>query len=658
MKIFSANTYAVKSDCGLNSFNHLFTLLLASVAMLALVTSVLAQHAVRDDFPNGKGRGELFEHFTQTEWDASNFATPEAMNAWRDWRFGMFIHFGITAKAQKDLSWGSIGQRYAPDAPSIMANGQKRTEEWTTWPANMKLEKFNAKEWVEIAKRAGFKYIVVGTKHHEGFHMWDTAFSDFKITKTPFGRDYLKELTDACHAAGMPIGFYFAQREWYHPDYQPVDLNKVKMNGVHWKLNSGETSPLGPLHPKYQEYLRNVVRELCTKYGKIDIWWWDAVSWDGMFTKEMWDSENLTRMIRELQPGIVINNRASLPGDFDTPECRLGDYQDWRGWETTIPLSDAWCYTGRPAHSFDQVMRLLVGAACGDGNLLLSWGPHWDGAFDEGQKQRLFEIGDWLKENGYSIYGTRGGPWKPAIWGGSTRRGNTVYIHLFTRPVGALVLPVIPGRQVVSAKMLVSGEPVSFEQNDTQLTLSISRKKAIKGDLVLALTMNASLDGLPALSLGDVDCAFATDPATYGSVVSWKAKVKASSTSPWMPVDGGASLVAEKQPNLFAIHTGEEAAPFVDIDLGKSVKVTGLFIRNAESSPQRMATLRASISSDGKQWTEVWQAEKAAKRWEVPITEYVSGAQIPGRLARFIRLQTHPAKPDCLLLKQVEVWGK
>jgi len=488
----------------MNTLNYQFAVSLAGAALLALVAPALAQHAVRNDFPNGKARGELFEHFSQAEWDASNFATPEAMNAWRDRRFGMFIHFGITAKAQKDLSWGSIGQRYAPDAPSIMANGRKRTEEWTTWPADMKLEKFNAKEWVEIAKRAGFKYIVATTKHHEGFHMWDTAFSDFKVTKTAFGRNYLKELTDACHAAGMPIGFYFAQREWYHPDYQPVDLNKVKMNGVHWKLNPGETSPLGPLHAKYLEYLRNAVRELCTKYGKIDIWWWDAVSWDGMFTKEMWDSENLTRMIRELQPGIVINNRASLPGDFDTPECRLGDYQDWRGWETTIPLSDAWCYTGRPAHPFDQVMHLLAGAACGDGNLLLSWGPHWDGAFDEGQKQRLFEIGDWLKQNGECIYATRGGPWKPATWGGSTRRGNTAYIHLFTRPVGTLVLPAIPGRQAVAAKMLVSGEPVSFKQNSKQLTLSIPGKDAIKGDLVVALTMNASLDALPSVSLGDV----------------------------------------------------------------------------------------------------------------------------------------------------------
>ena len=635
---------------------------LAAFVVFSLSVSAFAQSAVRDEFPTGKNRGVRFEHFTQAQWESSNYASPEVMKQWQGLRYGMFVHFGITSKAEKDLSWGSISPRYAPDSPGIMANGQKRTEAWTTWPKDMTLEKFNAKEWVEIARRAGFRYIVVTTKHHEGFHMWDTAFSDFKITNTPFGRDYIKELVDACHEAKMPVGFYFAQREWYHPDYQPVDLNKVSVNGNSWTLKPGETSPLGPRHAKYLEYMKNAVRELCTKYGKIDIWWWDAVTWDGMFTKEMWDSENVTRMIRELQPGIVINNRASLPGDFDTPEGHLGAFQDWRPWESCIPLSDDWCYTGKPAHSFEHVLHLVVGAACGNGNLLLSWGPRWSGAYDEAQKQRLFEIGDWLKANGDSIYGTRGGPWKPAAWGGSTRNSRTAYVHLFSRPAaGHLIRPAIPGRQVVAAKLLVGGEPVPFKQDTMRLTLTIPGQDAIHGDLVVALTMDDTLDGLPSISAEPPGgCSFATDPSTYGTVVSRGAKVKASSTSQWMPADGGATLVAEKQPNSFAFHTADEAAPFVEIDLGKEVKVTGLFIRNAapENAANRMATLCACVSVDGTTWTEVWKAAKSEASWEFPVTTLVSGAQIPGRPARFIRLQTHPAAPAPLLLKQVEVYGK
>jgi alpha-L-fucosidase len=494
--------------------------LLLIVSVFEVSTTVFSQSSVRDEFPTGNQRGILFEHFTKEQWDSSNFATPEVMKVWQDRRYGMFIHFGITSKANKDLSWGSINQRYAPDSPSIMANGQKRTEEWTNWPKDMKLEKFNAKEWVEIAKRAGFKYIVVTTKHHEGFHMWDTEFSEFKITNTPFGRDYIKELVDACHKANMPIGFYFAQREWYHPNYQPVDLSKVKMDGVNWTLNSDQTNPIGPLHEKYLEYMENAIRELCTKYGKIDIWWWDAVSWNGMFTKEMWNSEKMTRMIRKLQPGIVINNRASIPGDYDTPEGHLGSFQDWRPWESCIPLSEGWCYTGQPAHSFEHLLRLLVGAAGGNGNLLSSWGPHWDGSFDEDQKQRLYEIGDWLNKNGESIYGTRGGPWKPDTQGCSTHKGKTAYLHLFHRPDGLLVLPSIPNRRVVAAKMLVGGKPVLFKQTADFITLTIPGKDKIKGDLVVALTMNESLDGLPSISPDAVGASFATDPSTFERVCS------------------------------------------------------------------------------------------------------------------------------------------
>lgn len=634
--------------------------LFAGVALLGIASPLSAQHAVRDEFPNGKDRGVRNEYFTKAEWESSNYATAETMKAWQDLRYGMFIHFGITSKAERDLSWGSIPQRYAPDTPSILANGEKRTEEWTTWPEDMKLEKFNAREWVALARRAGFKYIVVCTKHHEGFHMWDTAFSDFKITNTPFGRDYIKELVDACHQAEMPVGFYFAQREWYHPDYQPVDLSKVKQNGNKWTLNAGETSPLGPRHAKYLEYMKNAVRELCTKYGKIDIWWWDAVTWDGMFTKEMWDSENVTRMIRELQPGIAINNRASLPGDFDTPEGHLGAFQDWRPWESCIPLSDAWCYTGSPAHSFDHVLHLVVGAACGNGNLLLSWGPKWDGSYDEAQTQRLMEIGGWLKLNGESIYGTRGGPWKPAPWGGSTRKGKTAYIHLFQRPATDLVLPAIPGRKVVSAKLLAGGEPVAFKQSAQQLVITIPPQAAIKGDLVIALTMDDSLDGLPSIAADSDACSFAIDSATYGSVVSRRARVTASSTSQWMPADGGAALVAANQPASFAFHTAPEPAPHVDIDLGKAAKVTGVFIRNAnpENAANRMATLSASVSLDGKEWNEIWKAAGSAKSWQFPVTSFVSGAQIPGREVRYLRLQTHPATPEPLLLKLVEVYGK
>jgi alpha-L-fucosidase len=335
------------------------------------------------------------------DWDASNFAAEKDLQWFRDAKYGMFIHFGLSTHNNADLSWGVCQTRKPPDTGS----GPVADAVWQGWPRDFQFEKFDATEWVAIAQQAGFKYLVAIAKHHDGFHLWDTAFSDFDVMNTPFKRDYLKELADACHAADMPFGIYYSQRDWVHPDYMPVDPAKVDLEGNHWTLKPGETSPLGDRQKAYNEYQFNVCRELCTKYGKVDIFWWDAAWWGGMFTAEMWDAERLTRMVRELQPGILMNNRCSVPGDFDTPEQRLGFFQDWRPWESCICLTHSWSYSGTPPKPRDQILRMLVSNACCDGNLLLSWGPHWDGGFDPAEKSRLMEVGAWLKDNGRAIYG-------------------------------------------------------------------------------------------------------------------------------------------------------------------------------------------------------------------------------------------------------------
>jgi alpha-L-fucosidase len=379
-----------------------------------------------------------------------------------------------------------------------MSNGTVPTNKWTTWAKDLRLEKFNAAEWVALAQKCGYRYIVVTTKHHEGFHMWDTEFSDFKVTNTPFGRDYLKELTDACHAAKMPIGFYYSQRDFYHPDYQPVDHAKAETVGQYWwKLKPGETSPLGPRHKDYIEYQFKVCRELCTKYGRIDFWWWDAVSLGGMFTAEMWDAEKLTRLVRELQPHIVMNNRCSVPGDFDTPEQRLGTYQDWRAWETCMPIQadGGWAFTGAPVKPLAKRIHILVNNACGDGNTLMSWGPHWDGAFDDDQIKAQLEMADWLKRNGTSVYGTRGGPWKTGAWGGSTRRDNKAWLHVTKWAGETLRLPPLPERAVQSARLL-GGESVAFEQSGGTLTITVPQARQDSTDTIIELTFDKPVVGL------------------------------------------------------------------------------------------------------------------------------------------------------------------
>src|ERR1700729_2134218 len=369
--------------------------IIAALALMALIApdgagqwSVLKGdvRALREKPPN-----LLFQGFTPEEGDASNFASPDRIDWFRSLRFGVLIQAGL-ARGQ-EISWGVCHTRKLPDT----GNGPIPDEVWQSWPREMHLEKFNAKRWVADAKAAGMRYFVAQAKHHDGFHLWDTALSDFKITNTPFGRDQLKEIADACHQADMPFGIYFAQREWYRPDYCPVDPR---------------TGKPGPTHAKYLDYLFKAVRELCTNYGKVDIFWFDAAWWGGMFNADMWDAERLTRMIRVLQPGILINNRAGLPGDFDTPEQRIGMFQNDRAWESVAPLGlTTWAWSTGGTKSKGQLVRELVSCAIGDGNLMLGVGAHWDGEMDPAQVARLKELGDWLNVHCANIYGTRGGPW-------------------------------------------------------------------------------------------------------------------------------------------------------------------------------------------------------------------------------------------------------
>jgi alpha-L-fucosidase len=621
-------------------------IILAGLLAGTILTNASAQWSHKEGDPMPHPPGALVQPFTKAEWDASNFAPTKDLQWFRAAKYGMFIHFGLSTHNKADLSWGVCQTRKAPDT----GKGPVPDSVWQSWPKEFQFEKFDAKEWVAIAKAAGFKYIVAIAKHHDGFHLWDTAFSEFKVTNTPFKRDYLKELADACQAAGMPFGIYYAQREWYHPNYMPVDPTKVNLNGNHWTLKPGETSPMGERHKKYIEYNNNVCRELCTKYGKVDIFWFDAAWWGGMFTAEMWDSEKLTRSIRELQPGILLNNRASVPGDFDTPEQRLGFYQDWRPWESCMCLTDSWSYSGTPAKPRDQIIRMLVNNACCDGNLLLSWGPHWDGAFDPAEKNRLLEVGEWLKDNGRAIYGTRGGPWKWAEWGGSTRHDKTVWLHVVN--ADTLRLPALPGRTVVSAQLL-TGTKVEWKQTGSMLTVTVPKATPVT---IVELTFDMSVDDLPAMSGGEVS-AF-NDPVTYGRIISRQATVKASSVS----AGSLQALVAEKPAADFAIHTAEEANPWIEMDLGREVSVTGVRVLNRTSCGQpgidRAATLRLSVSIDGKTWSEVWKADRGLPQWEIPVTDFVAGAQVPGRKARYLRLEIKPAKPEYLHLRQVEVWGK
>jgi alpha-L-fucosidase len=462
------------------------------IIILTGLNSIKAQWSILETDTTKNVPYYLTQKFSTSEWNASNFASEGEMKWFNEARFGMFIHFGLATYIGKDMSGALCYTWKAPD----FGHGFVPDTIWKKYPQYLEFRDFNAKKWVETAQKAGMKYIVVIAKHHDGFHMWDTKYSDFKVTNTPFGRDYLKEIADACHAAGMKFGIYYSQRDWSQPFYSPIDTSLIVgiTDPPYYKAKPGVKKMVpGPDHYKYIDYQFNVVRELCTKYGKVDIFWFDAAWWGGMFTSEMWESEKLTRMVRELQPGIIINNRASIPGDFDTPEQRIGMYQT-RPWESCTTLCDSWSWSDTPVKTSKTLVKMLTSAACGNGNLLLSWGPRWDGAFDTVQVSRLIEVGDWLRQYGQTIYNTHGGPWYPEVWGGSTYLGNKVYLHITDDTLKILKLQSIDNK-ITGVKCLTGGT-ISYVQSGNGISFDLEKAGNSQLSTIVEITFRKQITGI------------------------------------------------------------------------------------------------------------------------------------------------------------------
>lgn len=602
-----------------------------AIGFLFLNSPVLAMWSVTEDDPRPRNPSHAFEVFSKEGWNKSNFATEEDLQWFRDAKYGMFVHFGLSTYKNAELSWGVCEVRKAPDKGS----GKYPASEWMTWKDEFRLPEFDAKQLVKHAQDAGMTYIVVIAKHHDGFHMWDTKLSDFKVTNTPYGRDFLKEVADACHEAGMKFGIYYSQRDWVHPDYDPLN----------WQ---------GEKHQRYIRYQNEAVRELCTNYGKVDVFWFDALTWGGMFRPEMWDAENLTRMIRKLQPGILINNRASLPGDFDTPEQKIGSFQNHRPWESCMCLGTTWSYSETPVKSPKQLVDMLVSTLCGDGNMLMSWGPMWSGAFAPNQVASLNGAGAWVKNNARAIYGTRGGPWVPANWGGSVHRENSVYLHVKDLPPGNKMQLEGLEPKVLKAQ-IHGGAEIPFQQTGDQLEITIPAE----AEDPLCTVVELTLDAPSTQVIRPKQRKSMFEAADYGGVVSDEASLQLSSASKW---DNKALHAQLFQGTLtgdqFAFHTGEETNPHAIIDLGVQRNIRGILIENREGYPQRNTGVVVSLSIDGKTWEEVRKASDASDLWEVPVTSFVAGAHVPGRNGRYVKIERRLDKADALHLKTVKIYGE
>jgi alpha-L-fucosidase len=407
--------------------------------------------------------------------DQPSAANLAARRWFQDAKFGMFIHWGVYSTLQ-DGEW-------------VMQIRKIPIADYEKLPSQFNPEKFNAAEWVALAKSAGMKYITITSKHHDGFAMFDSQVSDWTIVKrTPWKKDPLKMLADECHKQGIHLSFYYSQLDWHNPDYYPrgrTGESAGRADGGDWD--------------KYLDYQDAQLRELLTNYGEIrGIWfdgWWDK-------PKANWRLDRTYQLIHSLQPQALVGNNhhqvpnpgediqmfeKDLPGHntagFNSGE-KIGDLP----LETAETINNAWGYnfTDNSVKSTRDLVQYLVKAAGNNANFLLNIGPRPDGTIQPEFVERLHQMGEWLAQYGDSVYGTRGGPIGPHPWGVTTQKGNKVYVHVLDWPDTRLLLPSLAD-QVTSAYALKDHAKVEFSKSAEGLLLKLPTRSSPDYDIVVVL---------------------------------------------------------------------------------------------------------------------------------------------------------------------------
>ena len=384
--------------------------------------------------------------------------------AWfTDARFGMFIHWGLYAIPARG-EWVRSVERIPK-------------EDYMPYFSQFNPVDFQPKQWAKAAKDAGMKYVVLTAKHHDGFCLFDSQYTDFKSTNTPFGRDIVKEFVEAVREEGLKVGLYYSLLDWYHEDYPHYgDLHHPMRDNPAY-TNQGRD------FNRYLTYMHNQVRELCTNYGKLDILWFDFSyeNENAVMRGETWKAAELVTMVRELQPGILIDNRLEVSGegfgslwegnptpyhgDFASPEQIIppNGLQDKQGrdlvWEACVTMNNNWGFCAKD-HFFkpaSMLIKKLVECVSKGGNLLLNVGPDARGKIPPQSLEILRKLGDWMRDNSQSIYGCgKAGMAKPDN-GRITRNGNKLYYHLYENTVGPMPLPGLSKEQVDHVRYLATG---------------------------------------------------------------------------------------------------------------------------------------------------------------------------------------------------------
>ena len=369
------------------------------------------------------------------------------MNWFKSARLGMFVHWGHSSVRGWELSWPLVGGVFIlPYCQDVAIADYHQNAE------NFNPTAYDPRQWANLAKSLGVRYVILTTKHHDGFALFPTKTNDFHFQGQT---DLVQQFVEAMREAGLKVGFYFSLIDWHHPDYpafteadKPYRFDRIPQ-------------PTPQQWSRFIEVMFEQIRELLTNYGQIDIIWFDG-SWERV--SEQWRAEELAQTIRQLQPDILINDRLPGQGDFTTPEQFVPPEPPDGLWEVCLTMNESWGYNTADNNykSARDLVHTLCEIAGKGGNLLLNVSPMGDGQIPQIQQERLEAVAEWMSRYGESILDTQSGlePWQ--FYGPSTRKDNFYYLHLLMKPYETISVRGIPIKQVKSVKIVGSNEPLTY----------------------------------------------------------------------------------------------------------------------------------------------------------------------------------------------------